>query len=512
MQDIMKSTYSTFKSRVILMSKGIAMGTADIIPGVSGGTIALISGIYDHFIAALDSVQLRHIKSAITLVFFYWKKEKRQAALIELGTIEWQFLIPLFSGIIIALTIMIQIIPYIMEHYSFYAFSFFFGLIVFSISVPYKRMDHRWKEFAILITFALFTFVLVSMSRVSDSIVEFQPEFESDFINSKNIDYNISAKTNQKGQWEIFIPVDTMIDPDHPSCRNFSCFDLKSDSGFEIKTANDVHNTPGERALVYRGNVESAAGDKLGDFLLAVATIDYSSKEYQDVLTKFRQEHGNNNSRSSSLALVPRVVQLENNLKELDLEIKETKRITKDDLDMVYIKASIGSDGNHSLWMIFLSGALAICAMVLPGISGAYILVLLGQYQFITGTMKDLLYNLKLLIYDHASTALQHLILDQILIVAVFIIGIVIGLFSFVRILKIFLKSWHSMTMASLTGLMLGSLRYIWPPNHFEGEVMMWEHWLIFILVSITGAIAVFVLEFTANRLSDPDAPDPDIT
>ena len=92
-------------------------------------------------------------------------------------------------------------------------------------------------------------------------------------------------------------------------------------------------------------------------------------------------------------------------------------------------------------WFIFLSGFLAICAMILPGVSGAYVLVLLGKFHYILEAInnKDL------------GTLL------------VLIAGALVGLLSFVRVIGWLLKRHHDLTMAILIGLMLGSLRKIWP-------------------------------------------------
>jgi len=92
-------------------------------------------------------------------------------------------------------------------------------------------------------------------------------------------------------------------------------------------------------------------------------------------------------------------------------------------------------------WFIFLSGFIAICAMILPGISGAYILVLLGKYHYILEAINN----------------------RDFLILFILIAGALVGLLSFVRVIDWFLKRYHDLTMAILIGLMLGSLRKIWP-------------------------------------------------
>jgi len=92
-------------------------------------------------------------------------------------------------------------------------------------------------------------------------------------------------------------------------------------------------------------------------------------------------------------------------------------------------------------WFIFVSGFIAICAMILPGISGAYILVLLGKYHYILEALNN---------KDFFT---------------LFIIGAgaLVGLISFAQILGWLLKKYHDLTMAILIGLMCGSLRKIWP-------------------------------------------------
>lgn len=102
-----------------------------------------------------------------------------------------------------------------------------------------------------------------------------------------------------------------------------------------------------------------------------------------------------------------------------------------------------------ALWYIFLCGAVAICAMILPGISGAFILLIMGEYHEITGIIKD---SLKL-----------QLSVDSLVTVTVFASGCVVGLLSFSKLLRWLLSSHGSQTIAVLCGFMAGSLYKIWP-------------------------------------------------
>jgi putative membrane protein len=98
---------------------------------------------------------------------------------------------------------------------------------------------------------------------------------------------------------------------------------------------------------------------------------------------------------------------------------------------------------------LFVSGMIAICAMILPGISGAFVLLILGMYYHVTGVLKAL-----------ASGVVSA---DNLATVVVFAAGCLTGLLAFSRLLRFLLERQHSVTMAVLCGFMFGSLRKIWP-------------------------------------------------
>lgn len=95
----------------------------------------------------------------------------------------------------------------------------------------------------------------------------------------------------------------------------------------------------------------------------------------------------------------------------------------------------------ETMWFLFLSGALAICAMILPGISGAFILLLLGKYEFILEAVTS--FDMK--------------------VIAIVGVGAVVGLLSFSRFLSFLLHKYHDQTIALLAGFMIGSLNKVWP-------------------------------------------------
>lgn len=290
---------SDLSAKLILVAKGFAMGVADIIPGVSGGTIAFVSGIYEQLIAAINSVRPTYAISFLKLLIFLPNREKRQEQLRQLSLIHWGFILPLATGIISAVLIMARIIPPLMQSYPFYMYSLFFGLIVFSVPIVFKNMTRDISSYLVLGAFAILMYLAMGPLR-----------------------------------------------------------------GFE-----------GSTALAY----------------------------------------------------------------------------------------------------VFLSGAIAICAMVLPGISGSYILVLLGQY---------------VIVLDALHTR-------DLVLLSVFIAGIGVGLLSFARLLRYLLNSYHSATMAALTGIMIGGLRVIWPGNYAPSHLSAGS-----IATAVVAALFGGVLINTLNRLS----------
>ncbi|NUM51238.1 MAG: DUF368 domain-containing protein [Flavobacteriales bacterium] len=301
----------TLKDYFVVTAKGIAMGAADVIPGVSGGTIAFISGIYEEFIDALKSFNFSLIR-----------KLKNEGLLETWKHINGNFLLALFSGILISIVSLAKLIGYLLLHHAEILWSFFFGLILAST-------------------------------------------------------YFIGKKI---GQWNLY-PV---------------------------------------------------------FFLLVGIIIAY------------------------------------------------------------YITVAAPTETPEHTWFITLSGAIAICAMILPGISGSFILLLLGKYAFILNAVSTL--NIKVLIS--------------------FAIGCVLGLISFSHVLSWMFRKYHDITMALLTGFMIGSLNKVWPwkntllwgtdhhgkqialkqtsvlPGYYENE----PHLLYCILFAVLGLAVIILLEKQSNN------------
>lgn len=147
----------------------------------------------------------------------------------------------------------------------------------------------------------------------------------------------------------------------------------------------------------------------------------------------------------------------------------------------------------NNLVYIFFAGTVAICAMILPGISGAFILMILGVYKTVITALKE----------------------KELITIAVFGLGCIIGLLSFSRLLKWLLNNRRAQTLSMLTGFLLGSLNKIWPwknkfgdsplyvhsdgredwdlrpvlPENFEGE-----NYLIYAILLFVGGIALILV------------------
>jgi len=301
---------ASLKKASVLSLKGLCMGSADVIPGVSGGTIALITGIYEDLILALKSIDVNWVKKILNL-------DLKGA----LAHVHVRFLLTLFVGIGTAIISLARLMNYLLHHYPVFTWSLFFGLIAASILVVSRRVR------------------------------------------------------NWSGRTGISFVAGTII-------------------------------------AAYIVN------------LIPVATPD-------------------------------------------------------------------------ALWFIFLCGVIAICAMILPGISGAFILLILGKYEFITATLKNPFLS-------------QHLV-----IIVVFCLGCLIGLLSFSRLLSYVLNKFHRLTMAFLTGLMVGSMPKIWPwkelletkiirgkTHVIWGSNMMPETINTEVLIALGLAILGFIIVLIIERLA----------
>lgn len=304
----------TLKDYLLIGTKGIAMGAADVVPGVSGGTIAFITGIYEELLSTISSVNLESLKIL-----------KNEGLKGFWDHVNGNFLVALLLGIGISIASLAKLITYLLKHHDILLWSFFFGLIISSIYLVGKTIK----------------------------------------------------------EWDI---------------------------------------------------------PKIIALLVGTAIAFY-------------------------ITILPPM------------------------------------ENPNALWFVFLSGAIAICAMILPGISGSFILLLLGSYELVLTAIKDLKFS----------------------VIATFGIGCVVGLLSFSKLLSWMFKKYHDLTIALLTGFLVGSLNKIWPwklttsfrtnshgeevpflqenilPNNYNGDSQI----LLAILMAIIGLTLIIVMEkFAAKKVN----------
>lgn len=315
-----------FPDYLIITLKGLAMGAADVVPGVSGGTIAFISGIYQELIDSINNVNVSALKTL--------KKDGLKAAWEQ---VNGSFLLALLTGIGISILTFSKVITHLLETQPILVWSFFFGLIIASITLIWKEIT-SWKLVDIL-------------------------------------------------------------------------------------------------------------------FLLIGITVSY------------------------------------------------------------YITIARPVSSPDSYWYLFLSGFIAIIAMILPGISGAFILLLMGSYETVIGTINTFREGL--------TTANSEILISALLKLGVFAVGAVIGLKSFSKILHWMFEHHKNTTLTLLVGFMVGSLNKVWPwkevletrinshgevvpyidksilPQNFDGDPKI----VMAIVLAILGFVLIFGMEKMASKL-----------
>lgn len=176
----------------------------------------------------------------------------------------------------------------------------------------------------------------------------------------------------------------------------------------------------------------------------------------------------------------------------------------------ITISEPVGSPDSN--WFLFFAGFVAIIAMILPGISGAFILLLIGAYTNVMGIVTQLL--------DGLTTMDSKIIFEAILKMLIFLLGAATGLKVFSGVLNWMFKHKKNITLAILTGFMVGALNKIWPwkkvleyrtnsageqvpfieqsilPQSFDGNPQI----LSAIIFAIIGFLVIFLLEWIAGK------------
>ena len=145
------------KNYLLLVLRGCAMGAADVIPGVSGGTIAFITGIYEELIESIRSINLKALRLLGTFQLKeFWKH------------INGNFLISVVAGIAISIFSLAKLMKYLLETHPLYIWSFFFGLIIISALMVSKEIK-KWDILTItsLIIGAIIAYTITVLSPTS---------------------------------------------------------------------------------------------------------------------------------------------------------------------------------------------------------------------------------------------------------------------------------------------------------------------------------------------------------
>ncbi|MGM0576269.1 MAG: DUF368 domain-containing protein [Myxococcota bacterium] len=359
--------------------RGMCMGFADVIPGVSGGTLALILGIYERFVAAVSAIGPGMLRAVFSRELWV-----RMAAGLrtpgaqgddEVGRYAGHvlFLAFLGAGIVVALAIGARFLPTLLGRYPAQMKGFFFGLVLASVVIPFGMMRKRGAaQFLAVALFAAGTWIFVGLQldtaqRAHGEVVVDMggPAEEARSLNQQGVVFMTSLHGGDSAKREIaFGPAhDVVIEPGQEEIR----------VPVVSRMAGRVANLPAGSLVVMDGGPESAT---------------------------VRQPEPTDGGADPSLAFV------------------------------------------------FLAGCVAISAMVLPGISGSFILLMFGLYHYVAFSGRSF-------IYDQDMSVLP--------VVATFGIALLVGIALFSRALNWLLEHAHDTTMAALVGLMLGSLRKIWP-------------------------------------------------
>ncbi len=149
------------KEAFLIFIRGVLMGSADIVPGVSGGTIALITGIYAHLVEAISRIRFGFVKPLF--------KGDINGFITEMfDEIDFKFFIPLVLGIGVAFLTLAKVVTYCMDTQTALTYSFFLGLIIASAVILFKKLNQiNLKNILFAIIGAILTYIFVSLNPIA---------------------------------------------------------------------------------------------------------------------------------------------------------------------------------------------------------------------------------------------------------------------------------------------------------------------------------------------------------
>lgn len=405
--------------RVKLFLKGVCMGVADIIPGVSGGTLALILGIYEELVNTIRGLHLMWLPAVWHWIRGGFQRDDGRKILEAWESMNLMFLVILGSGISGAVIAGGMTLPTLLERYPEVMRALFFGLIVASVWIPFKMIDvHRWKTWALVAGAAVVGFGAAWLLTAPDRIYQ--------------------AGTT----WvEVHAEADDTLQS-------------VSRRGLASWTSEQIFWADENRAL--RDSVEAANPGTKPD-----------RPTYEEM---FDPEGLRERSKKYNKMEVP--------------------------------EGTTVNIPQPLPWYVFIAGLVMVCAMILPGISGSYILLILGVYYFMLNALRTFLSGLTDLSLSGPA----------IFFVTVFISGALIGILSFARVMSYLLRQFTEPTIGLLVGLMVGGLRGIWPFREMvDGRIVnvmpttMDGTTVAVIIAAVVGAILVLGLTWLGSRQSSSD-------
>jgi len=156
----MTSYNNKIKNFFAIFFRGLFMGTADIMPGVSGGTIALITGIYERLVHSISKINFQFLKPLL-------KGRFRESWDILLEEVDFQLFIPLLMGIGLAILTLSRLMSYLLTNYDAYTYAFFSGLIIASTYIVYSEIDgFSFKNLSFGIIGFVFAFIFVGLNPI----------------------------------------------------------------------------------------------------------------------------------------------------------------------------------------------------------------------------------------------------------------------------------------------------------------------------------------------------------
>lgn len=367
--------------------RGVCMGLADVIPGVSGGTVALILGIYPRLINAVGSVgggmlrrlRLRSFRALLREGFKDPGRlgDSREGA--EAGHIL--LMASVVAGIIPAILAGAQVLPPLLSSHPEQMRGLFLGLVLASVAIPARQIGRR------------------SASR-----------------------WILACGAALLTAWFAGLP-----EPSTRHARGHVTLE------FAAPLAGEVRFTPGNLTL----EAPAADGHPAVEFGLLRSRVAPAGATSLQVEVIARMAGAAGNLAAASIRAADGPVEIA----------------------AVAQPEALAGGRDPSLVYVFVGGALAISAMVLPGVSGSFVLLLLGLYHFV-------LHSLALTLQGDLRAAA---------VVATMMAAMAFGLLTFTRILKALFARWRGATLAVLVGLMAGSLRKLWPfvEQGAEGRVSM---------------------------------------